>query len=159
MKSKELFNRIEKIIDTEVNQPKSLTSEDSEQSAKKKNRFKEIGYLSLQVLVNILKAPFKIIAKYLRDEIILAVKKDAKIYALIMGIMGMLFVFFSVMWLFISVAVGVYFFENGHSVLMSTIFSILFQIISFILIALIAVFASQKLKTLKLLNKLNEARK
>jgi hypothetical protein len=159
MKSKDIFNRIEEIIDAEVNQPESISLENSTENTEKTNRFKEIGYLSLQIVVNILKAPFKIVAKYLRDEIILAVKKDAKIFSLIMGIMGVLFVFFSVMWLFISVAVGVYFYDNEHTILTSIILSITFQIISFILIALIAVFASQKLKTLKVLSKLNDASK
>lgn len=109
----------------------------------------------LQFFLNIIKSPFKIIAKYLRDEIIIAVKKDAKIYAILMGIMGILFVFFSVMWLFISVAIGVYFFEQGYPILISIIYSIGFQIISFILLSLIAFFALKKLKSIKMLKKLN----
>ena len=101
-----------------------------------------------------MKAPFKIVAKYLRDEIIIAVKKDAKLYALILGIMGVLFVFFSVIWLFISVAIGVYFYEQGHSILISIIYSIGFQIVSFILIGLIGLISSKRLKSFKILKKL-----
>ena len=85
------------------------------------------------------------------------VKKDAKIYAFILGIMGVLFIFFSVMWLFVSVAVGVYFYDNGQSILFSIIYSIAFQLISFILLAALALFASQKLNTLKVLKQLNKA--
>ncbi len=103
-----------------------------------------------------MKSPFKIIAKYLKNEIIAAIKKDAKLYAIIMGLMGVLFVFFSVLWLFISVAIGVYFNEKGHSILMSIIYSIGFQLISFVFIGAIAFIASKKIKSLKMLKKLSD---
>jgi ABC-type transport system involved in multi-copper enzyme maturation permease subunit len=76
-----------------------------------------------------------------------------------MGIMGVLFVFFSVIWLFISVAVGVYFYENGNSILISIVYSILFQLISFILVSLIALLASKKTESLKMLNNIKESTK
>ena len=113
----------------------------------------------MQFFLNILKTPFNIIAKYLRDEIIISVKKDAKLYVFIMGIIVVLFVFFSVIWLFISVAIGVYFYEQGHSILLSIIYSIGFQIVSFILISIIALIVSKKLKTHKMLKKLNDYKK
>ena len=70
-----------------------------------------------------------------------------------MGIMGVLFVFFSVIWLFISVAVGVYYYDKGHTLLISIIYSIGFQLISFIIMSLIAFIASKKLKSLKFLKR------
>ncbi len=156
MKSKDIFNRIEDIINNKINKSDGSKTEketDSENNSDK-NSFKEIIYLVIQIFLNVLKAPFKIVAKYLRDEIIIAVKKDAKLYALILGIMGVLFVFFSVIWLFISVAIGVYFYEQGHSILISIIYSIGFQIVSFILIGLIGLISSKKLKSFKILKKL-----
>jgi len=158
MESKEIFNRIEHIINDNIN--KTDNSKNEEEIKNKNNDgktgYRKILYLLIQLFLNILKAPFKIVAKYLKNEIIAAVKKDAKIYMLIMGIMGILFVFFSVIWLFISVAVGVYCYNTGHTILMSIIYSIGFQIISFVLIALIAFIASRQLTSLKVIKKLNK---
>ncbi len=161
MKSKDILNRIENLIDDKFN-----NSDDSKIEAKTeienksdKTEFKEILHLLMQLFLNVLKAPFQIVAKYLRDEVITAVKKDVKLYMLIMGIMGVLFIFFSVIWLFISVAVGVYFYDEGHTIFISIIYSIGFQLISFILITLIALIASRKLKSLKIMKKLNKYNK
>ena len=161
MKSKDILNRIENLINDKFsNSDKSKIDAEIEiENKSDKTEFKEILYLLMQLFLNVLKAPFKIVAKYLRDEIIIAVKKDAKLYMLIMGIMGVLFVFFSVIWLFISVAVGVYYYDNGHTIFISIIYSIGFQLISFILITLIALLASSKLKSLKILKKLNKYNK
>lgn len=158
MKSKEIFDRIENIIDDNINRPdNSITEEKTEDESKyDKTQFKDILYLLTQLFLNILKAPFKIVAKYLRDEIITAVKNDTKIYMLIMFIMGVLFVFFSVIWLFISIAVGFYFYDKGYTILLSIIYSIGFQLVSFVLVGLIALIASRKLKSLKVMKKLNK---
>ncbi|MRT93044.1 hypothetical protein [Ancylomarina sp. 16SWW S1-10-2] len=149
-------NKIEDVIDNKINKSDGSKTEkntDSETDSDK-NGFKEITYLVIRLFLNVLKSPFKIFAKYLRDEFIIAIKKDAQLYALIMGIMGVLFVVFSVLWLSISVAVGVYFYEHGYSILISIIYSIGFQIVSFILIGLIAYISSKKLKSLKMMKKL-----
>ena len=110
----------------------------------------------MQFFLNILKAPFRIIAKYLKKEIIATIKKDAKLLAFIMGILGVLLVFFSVLWLFISIAVGVYFQEQGHSILVSIVYSIVFQLICFIFLGFIAFISSKKIKSLKMLKNLSE---
>lgn len=161
METKEILNRIENIINDSINKSDNSKIENETDNKNKyaKSEFKNILYLLMQLFLNTLKAPFKIVAKYLRDEIIIAVKNDAKIYMLIMGIMGVLFVFFSVIWLFISVAVGVYFYDNGYTILISIIYSVGFQLISFILISLIALIASKKLKSLKVMKKLNKDNK
>ena len=158
MKSKEIFNRIENIINDNVNKSDNSKNDDETENENKyaKTEFKNILYLLMQLFLNIIKTPFKVVAKYLRDEIIIAVKKDAKIYMLIMGIMGVLFVFFSVIWLFISVAVGVYIYDKGNTIFISIVYSIGFQIISFILFSFIGFIASRKLKSLKILKKLNK---
>jgi len=158
MESKEIFNRIEKIINERLNKTDNSETEDKIENENKyvKTEFKEIVYLLIQLFLNILKAPFRIVAKFLIDETVIAVKNDAKIYMLIMAIMGVLFVFFSVIWLFISIAVGVYFYDKGDTIFISIIYSIGFQIVSFILISLIALIASRKLKSLKMMKKLNQ---
>ncbi len=156
MKSKEIFNRIENIINNNVNKSDNskIDNESEKENKSDKTEFKDILYLLMQLFLNVLKAPFKIVAKYLRDEIIIAVKNDAKIYMLIMVIMGVLFVIFPVIWLFISIAVGVYCYDKGYTILISIIYSIGFQLVSFILISLIALIASKKLNSLKVLKKL-----
>ena len=152
MESKEIIDRIESLISSKINEADEIKKESENDSYK--SIISDIKYLALQFFVNILKAPFKILTKYLWLKIIVSIKNDAKLYALIIGIMIVLFVFFSVLWLFVSIAVGVYFLEHGHSMLISVIYSIVFQIISFISIGLIAYIASQKIKSLSMLKKL-----
>ncbi len=94
MKSEEIFNKIEKLIDDKINKPVNSKMEIEVENKSDKKEFKDILYLLMQLLFNVIKTPFKIVTKFLRDEIIIATKKDAKIYMLIMGIMGALFVFF-----------------------------------------------------------------
>ncbi len=156
MKSKEVFNKIESIINDNVNKSGNSNNADRIENEDNdgKNEFKEILYLLMQLLINILKAPFKIVAKYLRDEIIIAAKNDAKIYMVIVVIMGILFVFFSLIWLFVSFAVAVYFYYEGNTILTSIVYSVGFQLIAFVLVSLVGIIVSKKLKSLKVLNKL-----
>lgn len=150
----EILDKIEDIINNE-----NLKQEENDiesENQPKKNTAKDLIYLALQFLLSILKAPFNIIAKYLKNEVISAIKKDAKLYALIIGIIGVLFVFFSVLWLFISIAVGTYFYENGHTLLMSIVYSITFQIICFIILGLIAFIASKNVQSLKMMKRLKD---
>ena len=156
MESKEVFTRIEKIIDEQINSSGKTGSNLDEESKQNKNEFKEIIYLALHLVLNVFKAPFKFAARYLRDEILIAVKNDAKVSMVIMGMMGVLFVFFSVIWLFISVAIGVYYYDNGNSVLTSIIYSLIFQILSFVVVGLIAFAVSKKLKSMETLKRLNK---
>ena len=121
----------------------------------KPNIFKEYIGLLFSVIIDIVKAPLKLLTNFLKKELIVAIKKDVKLYAVIMGIMGVLFVFFTILWLFISIAVGVYFYEKGESMLVSILYSIVFQFGSMILVASIAFFASKKIKSLKMLKNLD----
>ncbi len=150
----EILDKIENIIKTENSELNTEEKKSDKQTAENKDSAKDIMYLVLHFFLNIIKAPFDLIAKYLKNEIISAIKKDTKLYALIMGIMGVMFVFFSVLWLFISVAIGVYYFENGNSILTSIMYSIGFQLISFIIVGLIAFIASTQIKSLKMLKKI-----
>ncbi len=151
----EVLDKIEKIVKNEKTNEEKTELENQSDS----RTTKDIIYLIIDFFLNTLKTPFKIIAKYLRNEIITAVKKDAKLYAIIMGIMGVLFVFFSVIWLFLSIAVGAYFYEKGNSLLISVLYSISFQFISFVLVSIIAVIAYKKTESLKILNNIKEMTK
>jgi len=144
------INKIEKI-----GEKLSETSNSDESNDNKPNVLKEYFGLFFTLIFDIIKIPLKLLTNFLRKELVVAIKKDAKIYAVIMGIMGVLFVFFTVMWLFISVAVGVYFYEKGETMLISVLYSILFQFGSIIVVSLIAYFASKKIKSLKMLKNID----
>ncbi len=141
----DILDRIEEIIKNNDLEP------DEHDEKKSQNPVKEFVYLILSFFINILKTPFKLVAKYITNELVKAVKKDAKLYAFIMGLMGVMFVFFSVLWLFISFAVGIYFYDKGNTIFISVLYSIAFQIISFIVVAIIAIIAMKSIKSLKLL--------
>lgn len=147
----EILDRIEAIIKDQNKQSVESSQHSGSEEKTKESNIKTVTNLLLSFLLSILKAPFQLIAKYLKNEIITTVKKDARLYALVMGLMGVMFVFFVVLWLFISVAVGVYFYESGNTILVAIIYSIGFQLISFIFVALIAFFASRNIKSLKML--------
>jgi len=148
----ETLNKIDSILKKEE---KEISSNESNTETKQdSNSAKEVLILAAQFLLGVLRAPFDMIASYLKNEIIKSVKNDAKLYMVIMGIMGVMFVFFSVLWLFISIAIGVYFYQNGHSMLVSILYSIGFQLASFTLAGIIAFIASTRIKSLKLLKKL-----
>jgi len=137
----------------------SATSISDENEDSKSSVFKDYLGLLFTVVIDIVKAPLKLLTNFLKKELIVAIKKDVKLYAVIMGIMGVLFVFFSVMWLFISVAVGAYYYQQGESMLISILYSIIFQFGSIIIVASIAFFASKKIKSLKMLKNLDNINK
>ncbi len=157
MDTLEILDKIEEIIKSDnFNSTENKTETDGET---KKSPLKEFMNLILSFFLNILRTPFKLAAKYVTTEIIKAVKKDSKLYAFIMGLMGVMFVFFSVLWLFISVAVGIYFYDKGNSIFISVVYSIIFQIVSFSLIGTIAFIASKNIRSLKLFKEISELKK
>ncbi len=153
MELSEIIDKIENLIKTGENK---LSGNGENAQETPRSFFTDITYLMLSFFGKILKLPFKIIAKYLKDEIISAIKKDAKLYAFIMMLMGVMFVFFAVLWLSISVAVATYFKEHGNSYLMSIIYSVLFQVVCFILIGIIAFITSRKIKSLEMFKKISK---
>ena len=68
MKSKEILDRIESLINSEINKSDETKTESENNSDK--GIIKNIIYLALQFFLNILKTPFKIIDKYLYTAII-----------------------------------------------------------------------------------------
>jgi hypothetical protein len=150
-----VLEKIEEILKNESRQlQESAETENPDNSLK--DSAKQILYLVLQFLLSILKAPFNIVARFLKDEIISAVKKDAKLYALMLAIMVVLFVFFIILWLFISAAVGFYFYDKGYPAFTAICYSIVFQLLSFAFLGLVSLIASKRLKSLKILKDLNK---
>ena len=149
METKEILDRLEKII-----KENELSFDDN--TEKSNNSLKEFFFLILSFFINILKAPFKIVAKYITNELVKAVKKDAKLYVFILVLTSVMFIFFSVLWLFISVAVGVYFYNQGVSIFVSILYSIAFQSISFIIIAVLTYISIKSIKSLKLLAEISK---
>ena len=157
METLEIINKLEELIKN--SNQNTATNSDVTGNNVNENPLKEFINLILSFFLNILKTPFKLVAKYLTSELIKAVKKDSKLYALIMGLMGIMFVFFSVLWLFISVAAGIYFYDNGNSIFISVIYSIIFQVISLSLVGIIAFIASKNIKSLKIFKDISELKK
>lgn len=144
------LNKIEGIITNKVADATENKKVDDKGSAMLTTT-KEIIILFISFLKDIFKIPMKIVTKFLINEIVAAAKKDAKNYALIMGLMGVLVVFFSVLWLFISVAVAAYFYDKGNVIFISIMYSLGFQLISFIIISLIVYIISRRIKSLRLM--------
>ena len=153
MHTSEYLDKLEKII-RDINMKLSNTG--SGESGHDLNPVKEILKLFFSIFLDIIKAPLIIVTRFVKNEFIKSMKKDAQLYAVVMGLMGVLFVFFSVLWLFVSVAAGIYFYDIGYSVFISVIFSIVFQFVSFIFIALIIYILSRKIKSLKMMKSLSK---
>ncbi len=150
MKTSEIIDRLEDVIDNKI------TNTEISELEKGEIIPKDIFYLAIQFILNIVKNPFEFISKYLKEEIIPYIKKDAGLYMLIMSIVVVLFVFFSVIWLFVSIAVGAYFYEQGNTLFISIVYSIIFQIISSIVALLTIYAASKNLESLKILKKFSK---
>jgi len=146
------LNKIEGIITNKVADATESKKVDDKGSAML-DITKEIIVLFITFMKDIFKVPIKIVTKFLINEMVAAAKKDAKNYALIMGLMGVLFVFFSVLWLFVSIAVAAYFYDKGNEIFTSILYSLGFQLGSFILISLIMYIISRRIKSLRLMLK------
>ena len=160
MNNKEIIDLIDDILNKKKSTSSSNTDsiDDAEEVIEDfenpKISMKNMFSLFLRLVFNTARAPFKIIGKFLRDEFILAVKKDMKIYFFVMLILAVTFIVFAIMWLFISIVIGVYFYEQGDSVVLSLAYSLIFQFVSLILFLTIAYIASKKLKSLEFIDRL-----
>jgi len=118
MDTLEIINRLEELIKNN-NLDTTINSNDAKEETNG-NPFKEFISLILSFFLNILKTPFKLVAKYVTN-------------------------------LFIAVGVGVYFYDHGLPVFTSILYSIVFQLISFIVIAILAYISMKSIKSLRLL--------
>jgi len=128
------------------------------ESDRLKNDKEDIGYagfvkealiLVFQLLIALLKTPFRFVAGYVKNEVFYAVKRDSRLMAVIAVMLLVLLVFFVVFWMSLSVAAGVYFYEKGNTLFVSVLYSLVFQFVSSIITALIAYFSFRKLKSFK----------
>jgi Flp pilus assembly protein TadB len=107
-------------------------------------------------LTSILGFPFRLLLKYLRRELTSTIKHDMKIYFLLAGIAGMMFIFVVILWLTVALAVGSYFYEKGYSFFVSVLFSLAFQGIVILLWMLVARIAAGKRKTAQMIREFRE---
>ena len=152
MKTEEFIEKIENIIN-ENKAEQTKASEKQNGNREKNNLIMELLLLILSFVLDVLKSPFKLIATYVKNELFKAVKNDVMIYAVLLVMMGVLFVFFSVLWLSLSVAVSVYYYEHGKTMLHAIFYSLAFQGGFFAIISLIAWILKTKLNSLKVLRK------
>ena len=145
MELKEILDRIDEILDRE----KKQINEDEGENAPL-NFLKEIVILLFQFLVTVVKAPFRFVAGYVKKELLAAVKKDSKLMAVISAMLIVLLVFFLVFWFSLSAAVGIYFYEEGNTLFVSALYSLAFQVVSSVLIGLIAYVSFRRLKTFRI---------
>jgi hypothetical protein len=144
MELTEILDRLERLLTVE--------------SDRLKNDKEDVGYagfvkealiLVFQLLITLLKPPFRFVAGYVKNEVFYAVKRDSRLMAVIAVMLLVLLVFFVVFWMSLSVAAGVYFYEKGNTLFVSVLYSLVFQFISSIITALIAYFSFRKLKSFK----------
>ena len=124
--------------------------ETEEHQEPKSNTLKSIMLSVLDYIINIIKLPFTVFAKFFTREIIRALKKDAKTIVFLVWLLVSLVVIASVMWLFLAVALGVYFYENGDTMLVSIGYSLVFQFIGFLIFGITLYFTSKRLRSVKL---------
>jgi len=105
----------------------------------------------LDYIVSIIKLPFKAFAKFFTQEIAKAIRKDIKTYVMLSFLFFCMLIIGSIIWLFLAISIGVYFHENGSSLLESIGYSVLIQTVCFLLIGLILYFTSKKLRSLQLI--------
>ena len=154
MKAEQLLEKIEKIIEENELKLNSEANDISDKEKVKKNPFARVLLLVVSYFLEILRSPFKLVATYLKNELVGAVKKDMILYMLMGLLMGILFVFFSVIWLTISILIGVYYFDNGATIFNSILYSFGWQSSFFILISLIAFIAMQNMESMKMMKKI-----
>ncbi len=130
---------------------KEHKTETQESQEPKSNTLKGILFSVLEYIVSIVKLPFKVFANFFTKEIIKAIKKDIKTYVFLTLVLFCMAILASFIWLFIAVAVGIYFYELGNTMLISIGYSLLFQLISMMVLAFILYFTSKKLRSLKLI--------
>jgi len=140
-----ILNKIEKIIKKDWKNSSKMTG------IALSNSNREISYLVAEFLLKTVKKPLKFFEKKLKDKVIESIKKDAKLYALILGVFMFVFVIFFVLWVFISIAVGIYFKEQGNTYFVSIMYSILFQVFTIPIVGFVAYKSFKNLQSVKIM--------
>jgi len=159
MKQLNILAEIEKILKDNLSFNGSDNNSDSEvdsdtntEKSTKVGPIKAIINLLISFFVSVIKAPFELIHMYIKREIIAVIRKEIKLYFIIIILFGILFTVFIVFWVLISLALGIYFQDEGASLLNSILLVIAFQLSIFALVSFIIHRVSKKIKSLRLLN-------
>lgn len=129
-------------------------SQNEEQQSNEKAKvspFKQIFNLIVSFFMSVIKAPFQLLHVYIKNEIIALIRKELKLYFIVMCLLGVLFTIFIVFYVLISLAVGFYFQELGFTNFESILLSVLFQIVMFIVVGFIFFKVSRKIRSLKMI--------
>lgn len=158
MKQVKILSEIEKILkdnlsfnSSENNDDSDSNSEGKVKKSRKKGPIKAIFNLLISFFVSVIKAPFELIHQYIKNEIVALIRKELKLYFIIIILFGVLFTIFITFWVLISLAIGAYFVDQGETFLTSVLYVIGFQLLSFAIIGFVFYRTSGKIKSLKLL--------
>jgi hypothetical protein len=165
MKQLDILNKIEELLQNSLKSKSSnsdnyteTTIEMEEETTTEKNTvsslFKEIFNLLISFLMSIIKIPFQLIQSYIKNEIVAVVRKEVKLYFVLMALLGVLFTVFIVSWVLISLAMGMYFQELGISNVTSILYVLGFQIVIFLIVVFFFFRVSKKIKSISLMNKI-----
>ena len=133
------------------NSDTAIDSDENGEKSSKAGPIRAIINLLISFFVSVIKAPFELIHMYIKREIFAIIRKELRLYSFVIVLLGILFTIFIVLWVLISLAVGVYFKEEGASFLTSVLYVIAFQLVSFTIVSFITYKVSKKIKSLKLL--------
>ena len=86
-------------------------------------------------------------------------KKEMKIFSFIGFVFFFMFIIFFVGWFFLSVFVASYIYDKGNSISFSVMYSLMFQFITFIVIAIVGYLAFRKSIFKKLIDTFKKAKK
>jgi len=164
MKQIDILNQIEDILknslkfnssesDSETKTQADMDIEEESQEKIKSSPIKDIFNLIIAFFMSVIKAPFQLIHLYIKNEIVSVIKKEIKLYFVLIFLTGVLFTIFIVFWVLISLAVGFYFQELGFSNYESILLSIAFQALIFLIVFLIFRSKSKQIKSLRMIKK------
>jgi len=164
MKQIDILNQIEEILknslkfnssesNSETKTDVDMEIEDESQEKVKNSPIKDIFNLIVAFFISVIKAPFQLIHLYIKNEIVSAIRKEIKLYFVLIFLIGILFTIFIVFWVLISLAIGFYFQELGFTNYESILLSIVFQAVIFLIVFLIFRSKSKQIKSLRMINK------
>lgn len=161
MRQLEILNEIEYILKKLFNPNSSEINADNDGNSKNENLkesrikgpIKAIFDLIISFFMSVIKSPFQLIHEIIKKEIIALIRKEIKLYFLVIVLLGILLTIFIVFWVSISLAVGVFFREDGASLFTSILYVIAFQLVIFTIISIVFYRISRKIKSLKFLRR------
>ncbi|MBB3187173.1 hypothetical protein [Microbacter margulisiae] len=128
-----------------------------EPKARKKYSFRSVMSLLFSFVIDAIKIPFLWTARFLKQELIHAIKKDLQNMALIGLLLIILLIFFAVLWFSVSVLIGVFFYEKGNALLLSVLYVVIFQLFSMMAVGLSIYFIAKKRHAASMIHKISQA--